>query len=196
MDNKVYQGEREMAADNMLQGQFQLDSIPPAPRGVPQNEVTFDIEANGILHVTARDKATGKEQKITITASTNLSKADVERMVREAEAHATEDRARRERIELKNQADALAYQAERTLQDLGDKVDTASRSQIESQISALREAITNEDDARMRSGMNVLQQALYALSQQAYSTGGDGQSGDGSARGRDEGVVEGEYTVD
>jgi molecular chaperone DnaK len=156
--------------------------------------VTFDIDANGIINVSARDKATGKEQKITITASTNLSKDDVQRMVNDAEAHAAEDKSRRERIELKNQADALAFQAERTLEELGDKVDADSKSNIESQVSALREAITSEDDARMRSGMESLQQALYALSQQAYSAGGQDDGSNG--RTQDEGVVEGEYTVD
>jgi molecular chaperone DnaK len=196
VDIKVYQGEREIAADNMLLGQFRLDGIPAAPRGVPQIEVTFDIDANGILHVTARDKATGKEQKITITASTNLSKQDVERMVNEAQSHATEDQARRERIELKNQADTMAYQAEKTIQDLGDKVDGVTKGQIESQINSLREAINSEDEARMRSGMESLQQALYTLSQQAYSDGSDGQTGGGDGRPQDEGVVEGEYTVE
>jgi molecular chaperone DnaK len=197
VDVKVYQGEREIAADNMLLGQFRLDGIPPAPRGVPQIEVTFDIDANGIINVSARDRATGKEQKITITASTNLAKGDVERMVRDAEQHAAEDRSRRERIELKNQADQLAFQAEKTLQDMGDKVDTVTRGQIEGQISSLREAINAEDEARMRSGMESLQQALYALGQQAYAAG-DGQDGgaNGNGRPQDEGVVEGEYTVD
>jgi molecular chaperone DnaK len=195
VDIKVFQGERELANDNMLLGQFRLDGIPAAPRGVPQVEVTFDIDANGIINVSARDKATGKEQKITITASTNLSKDDVQRMVNDAEAHAADDKTRRERIELKNQADALAFQAERTLEDLGDKVDATSKGQIESEISALREAITSEDDTRMRSGMESLQQALYALSQQAYSAGNSQENGP-NGRAQDEGVVEGEYTVD
>jgi len=196
VDIKVFQGERELANDNMLLGQFRLDGIPAAPRGVPQVEVTFDIDANGIINVSARDKATGKDNKITITASTNLSKDDVQRMVNDAEAHAADDKARRERIELKNQADALAFQAEQTLTELGDKVDAGSKSQIEGQISALREAITSEDDARIRSSMDALQQALYALSQQAYSAGDDGQDGGPDGRTQDEGVVEGEYTVD
>ncbi len=196
VDIKVYQGEREIAGDNMLLGQFRLDGIPAAPRGIPQIEVTFDIDANGIINVSARDKATGKEQKITITASTNLSKDDVTRMVNEAESHAAEDKARRERIELKNQADSMAFQAEKTLQDLGDKVDSVTKGQIEGQISSLREAINGDDEAGMRSGMESLQQALYALSQQAYGASGDGQT-DGAGSGTpDEGVVEGEYTVD
>ncbi len=193
VDIKVYQGERELAADNMLLGQFRLEGIPPAPRGVPQIEVTFDIDANGILNVSARDKATGKEQKITITASTNLNKQDIERMVREAELHAAEDHARRERIELKNNADNMAYQAERTLQDLGDQVPADSRSRIEELISSLRDAISRDDEAAMRSGMEELQQALLQVGQAAYAQGGGpAQPGDG----RDEGVVEGEYTVE
>jgi len=164
---------------------------------VPQVEVTFDIDANGIINVSARDKATNKEQKITITASTNLSKDDVQRMVNEAESHAADDKARREKIELKNQADALAFQAEKTLQDMGDKVDGATRSQIEGEITSLRDAVVREDEAAMRSGMESLQKALYTVGQNAYA-GGDGDGGapqDGNA-GHDEGVVEGEYTVE
>jgi molecular chaperone DnaK len=194
VDIKVYQGEREMAADNMLLGQFRLEGIPAAPRGVPQIEVTFDIDANGILNVSAKDKATGKEQKITITASTNLNKQDIERMVRDAEAHASEDKARRERIELKNQADNLAYQAEKTLQDLGEQVSADQKSKVEGLISSLREAISREDDSAMRSGMQELQQALMEIGQAAY-----GQNGNGAGPqqgGKDEGVVEGEYTVE
>jgi molecular chaperone DnaK len=179
----------------MLLGQFRLDGIPAAPRGVPQIEVTFDIDANGILNVSAKDKATGKEQKITITASTNLSKDDVERMVHDAEAHADADRTRRERIELKNQADTLAFQAEKTLEDLGDKVDSVMRGQVESQVSALRDAMNADDDARMQSGMQELQQTLYTISQNAYGGADDGQNGAAGSR-KDEGVVEGEYTVD
>lgn len=194
VDIKVFQGERDIAADNMLLGQFRLDGIPAAPRGVPQVEVTFDIDANGILNVSARDKATGKEQKITITASTNLSKDDVQRMVNEAEQHASDDHARRELIELKNQADTMAYQAEKTLEDLGEKVDASTRTTIEGQIASLREAINGDDKDGMRTGMEQLQQSLYALSQNAYGSGGEpeGESG----RPQDEGVVEGEYTVD
>ena len=196
VDIKVFQGERELATDNMLLGQFRLDGIPAAPRGVPQVEVTFDIDANGILNVSARDKATGKEQKITITASTNLSKDDVQRMVNEAETHASDDKARRERIELKNQADALAFQAEKTVEDLGEQVDAESKAQIEREVSALREAITSEDEAQMRSGMDTLQQTLYTLSQKAYSADGNDQANGKAGRTEDEGVVEGEYTVD
>ncbi len=198
VDIKVFQGEREMAADNMLLGQFRLDGIPAAPRGVPQVEVTFDIDANGILNVSARDKATNKEQKITITASTNLSKDDVQRMVNDASAHAAEDKNRRERIELKNQADALAFQAEKTLQDLGDKVDGDTRASIELQITALRDAVVQENDDAIKSGMQSLQQALYTVGQSAYGQPGDGAASAEKSQGGagDEGVVEGEYTVE
>jgi molecular chaperone DnaK len=195
VDIKVYQGEREMAADNMLLGQFRLEGIPPAPRGVPQIEVTFDLDANGILNVSAKDKATGKEQKITITASTNLSTQDIDRMVRDAETHAAEDKARRERIELKNQADNMAYQAEKTLQDLGEQVSADQKSQVEGLISSLRDAVSREDEAGMRSGMQDLQQALMQIGQAAYGQGANG-AGPQSGNGKDEGVVEGEYTVD
>ncbi len=191
VDIKVYQGEREMAADNMLLGQFRLEGIPPAPRGVPQIEVTFDIDANGILHVTAKDKATGKEQKITITASTNLSKADVERLVREAQQHAAEDRRRRELADARNQADTLIYQAEKALRDLGDQVPAADRARIESQIADLRTAMEGDDIARIRQGSEILQQMANALGQQAYArqAGASAPGGDG----RDD-VIEGEYT--
>ncbi len=194
VDIHILQGEREMAADNITLGRFRLEGIPPAPRGVPQIEVTFDIDANGILNVSARDKATGKEQRITITASTNLSKDEVERMVREAQLHAAEDKARRELVELKNQADSLAYQTEKSLNELGDKIDSIERSRIEGLIKDLREAIAKEDRNRIQQLSNELQQAMFKISQAAY---GDGAApGAGSSGGRkDDGVVEGEYTV-
>jgi molecular chaperone DnaK len=141
VDVHVLQGERPMASDNMSLGRFRLDGIPPAPRGIPQVEVTFDIDANGILNVTAKDKATGKEQKITITASTNLDKSDIERMVEEAAKNRTADQQRRELIETRNQADTLAYQAEKLLKDMGEKVSTEQRSNVEFKINDLREAI-------------------------------------------------------
>ncbi|GAC1534934.1 MAG: molecular chaperone DnaK [Herpetosiphon sp.] len=197
VDIKVYQGERDMAGDNMLLGQFRLDGIPSAPRGVPQVEVTFDIDANGILNVSARDKATNKEQKITITASTNLSKDDVQRMVNEAQSHADEDKSRRERIELKNQADALAFQAERSLQELGDKVDGATRATIEGEINGLRDAVVREDEEAIKSGMQSLQQALYTMGENAYKGDDAGTPPQGAnGKGHEEGVVEGEYTVE
>ncbi len=159
---------------------------------MPQIDVTFDIDANGILHVTAKDKATGKEQKITISASTNLSKQDVERLVRDAQQHAAEDHRRRELADARNQADTLVYQAEKALRELGDQLPDAERTRIESQVNDLRTAMQGEDLARIRQGSDTLQQMVNALGQQAYArqAGGPGvQSGNGSSD-----VVEGEFT--
>jgi molecular chaperone DnaK len=157
---RVFQGEREMAADNKLLGQFDLVGIPPAPRGVPQIEVTFDIDANGIVNVTARDKATGKEQQIRIQATGGLSEADIQRMVQEAEQHAEEDRRRRELVEARNQADAMIYTAERQLQEHGARVGDAERRPVEDAIAALREAVSGDDIARIRERTEALSQAL------------------------------------
>jgi molecular chaperone DnaK len=198
VDIHVLQGEREMAGDNMTLGRFRLEGIPPAPRGIPQIEVAFDIDANGILNVSAKDKATGKEQRITITASTNLNQNEVERMVNEAQAHAEEDKRRRSMVEMKNQADSLTYQSERTLNELGDKVDTIERERIEGLIKDLRDAIAQEDEERIQRLTTELQQEMYQVSQKAYGEGQpQGQPGQpGQSGGRDEGVVEGEYTVE
>ncbi|HET9588807.1 MAG TPA: molecular chaperone DnaK [Anaerolineales bacterium] len=171
VDIHVLQGERPMAADNMSLGRFRLDGIPPAPRGVPQVEVTFDIDANGILHVTAKDKATGKEQKVTITASTNLNKDDIDRMVQEARQHEGEDRKRRELIEAKNTADNLVYQTEKTLRDLGDKVSSADAQDIQSKVDNLKSAAQSEDINRIKQATEEVQQAFHALSQQLYAQG-------------------------
>jgi molecular chaperone DnaK len=195
VDVHVLQGERPMAVDNMSLGRFRLEGIPPAPRGVPQVEVTFDIDANGILNVTARDKATGKEQKVTITASTNLDKSEIERMVRAAREHESEDRRRRELVEVRNTADSLVYQTEKTLRELGDRLPEADRSNISDKIRDLREAMQGEDTAAIRRQSEDLQNAFHAISQQMYAQqaqpGGDGQ-GPGSTE--DEGdVVEGEF---
>ena len=195
VDIHILQGEREMAQDNMTLGKFRLEGIPPAPRGVPQVEVTFDIDANGILNVSAKDKATGKEQRITITASTNLNKDEIDRMVRDAESHAAEDKRRRELVELKNQSDSLAYQSEKTLGELGDKVDSVQKGRIEGLINDLREALKQEDEGRMRSLSEELQQAMYQVSQSAYGAQ-EQPTGAGKGDGKDEGVVEGEYTVE
>jgi molecular chaperone DnaK len=192
VDVKVYQGERPLAADNMLLGQFRLEGIPPAPRGVPQIEVTFDIDANGILNVAARDKATGKEQKITITASTNLSKQDVERLVKEAERHAQEDSRRREVVEARNQADALIYQVEKSLRELGERVPQADRSRIETQLNELRQALNGDDLGRIRQLTEALQQMMHTLGQQAYAAQSQ-SSGTPSQEGTQEGTVEGEF---
>ncbi|MEJ5241758.1 MAG: molecular chaperone DnaK [Anaerolineales bacterium] len=191
VDIHVLQGERPMAADNMSLGRFRLDGIPPAPRGVPQIEVTFDIDANGILHVTAKDKATGREQKVTITASTNLSKEEIERMVQEARKHEAEDRRRRELAEARNNADQLIYQTEKALRELGDKVPAGERSNIESRINELKQAMQGEDLARIRRASDDLQHAFHALSQQLYAQ--QQATGSTSGDGRTEGeVVEGE----
>src|SRR5262249_8381100 len=154
----VLQGERELARDNKSLGRFRLEGITPAPRGLPQIEVIFDIDANGILHVTARDKATGREQQVTITASSGLSKDEVERMVREAQQNAQEDRQRREEIETRNRADSLAYQAEKTLKDVGDKISSTLRAEMEDKIKAVHDALSNQDIARIRQAMNELEQ--------------------------------------
>ncbi len=189
VDIHVLQGERPMARDNMTLGRFRLEGIPPAPRGMPQIEVTFDIDANGILNVSAQDKATGREQKITITASTNLSKADVERMVQEAQRHADEDRRQRELIEARNQADSLVYTVEKTLRELGDRVPASDRARIENQVRAVKDAMQGNDAQRIRNAVETLQQASYALGQQLYQT----QQGQPGGDGRGEDVVEGEF---
>ncbi|MFO7090206.1 molecular chaperone DnaK, partial [Limnospira platensis] len=160
----VLQGEREMSNDNKSLGTFRLDGIPPAPRGVPQIEVTFDIDANGILNVTAKDKGTGKEQSISITGASTLPDTEVERMVKEAEKNAATDRERRERIDRKNQADTLAYQAEKQISELGDKVPAEDKSKIEAMIKDLRDAIAQENDDQIKTLTTDLQQALYTLS--------------------------------
>ena len=191
----VLQGERELARDNKSLGRFRLEGIAPAPRGVPQIEVTFDIDANGILNVTARDKATGREQKVTITASSGLSKEEVERMVREAEQHAQEDRQRREEIETRNRADSLAYQAERTLQDLGDRIPASLRSEVENQIRAVRDALAGNDLTRVRSAADDLERAMQRIGQEVYSQPGTtaGDETSGTASGGKPGTVEGDY---
>jgi molecular chaperone DnaK len=171
VDIHILQGERPLASDNMSLGRFRLDGIPPAPRGIPQIEVTFDIDANGILHVTAKDKATGKEQKVTVTASTNLNKADIDRMVNEARQNEAADKKRREVIDAKNTADSLAYQTEKALRDLGDKVPANERGDIESKINDLKSAAQTEDVDRIRKASEAVQQAFHALSQQLYAQG-------------------------
>jgi len=202
VDIHILQGERPMAGDNMTLGHFRLEGIPPAPRGLPQVEVTFDIDANGILNVGARDKATGKEQKVTITASTNLNKGDVERMVGEAKKNEAADRRQRELVEARNNADTLAYTAEKALRDLGERVPGNDRQNIEKKIAALREALKGDDVARIKQLSDEVQQASYALGQMAGQqagpqTGGSNGprgNGNGNGNGNDEGeVVEGEF---
>ena len=164
----VLQGERDFANDNKTLGRFILDGIPPAPRGIPQIEVTFDIDANGILDVKAKDRATGKEQQVRITASSMLSKDDVDKMVRDAESHADEDKKRREEVEVRNQAEQLTYQAERTLKDLGDKVSAEDRAAVEGQVETLREALKGSDVEPIQSGMTALVETLSRVSTAAY----------------------------
>ncbi len=169
VDIHVLQGEREMARDNRTLGNFRLEGIPPAPRGIPQVEVTFDIDANGILNVHAKDRATGKEQRITISGSTSLAKDEIDRMVKDAEAHATEDKGRREEVEVRNQADGLAYQVERQLKDLGNKVPAHEKSRCEQIINDIRQAIKdNADVSKLKGLTSDLQQAAHALSTAAY----------------------------
>jgi molecular chaperone DnaK len=195
VDIHVLQGERSMAADNMSLGRFRLDGIPPAPRGIPQVEVTFDIDANGILHVTAKDKASGKEQKVTITASTNLNKSDIERMVQEARSHESDDKKRRELIDARNTADSLIYQTEKALRDLGDKVPSAERGEIETKINDLKTAAQGDDLGRIQQASDAVQQAFHALSQQLYAQGQpqpEAPGGPSTPPSGDDDVIEGE----
>ena len=202
VDILVLQGERPMAADNMKLGTFRLDGLPPAPRGAPQIEVTFDLDANGILNATAKDKATGREQKIVITASTNLNKADVERMVQEAQRSASEDNRRRETIQARNEADQALYQAEKSLRDLGEKVSAPDRSKIEAQMNTLKAAMPDQDAGRIHAQIAELQQAMMVLGQAMYGSGapaagpgGAGRpTGNGHGEPRGEEVVEGEFS--
>jgi molecular chaperone DnaK len=168
----VLQGEREMSSDNKSLGTFRLDGIPPAPRGMPQIEVTFDIDANGILNVTAKDKGSGKEQSISITGASTLSDDEVQRMVHDAESHAGEDKERREKIEVKNQADSLVYQSKKTLTDLGEKVPATDKDKIEGLIKDLEEAIASDNADRMKSLTTELQQAVYAVTTNLYQQAG------------------------
>jgi molecular chaperone DnaK len=193
----VLQGERPLASENKTIGRFILDGILPAPRGVPQIEVTFDIDANGILNVSARDKGTGREQKITITASSGLNKEEIERMVKDAEAHADEDRRRREEIEEKNHADNLAYQAEKILRDAGEKIPSEIKLEIETQVAAVRAAVQGGDMAQVRSAAQALQQALEKAGSAVYGQPGGGPqpgpNGTPGQGGAEAGTVEGEY---
>ncbi|MEO0488274.1 MAG: molecular chaperone DnaK [Cyanobacteria bacterium P01_A01_bin.123] len=181
----VLQGEREMSNDNKSLGTFRLDGIPPAPRGVPQIEVIFDIDANGILNVTAKDKGTGKEQSISITGASTLSDTEVERMVKDAESNAEVDKARRENIDLKNQADSLCYQAEKQMGEIGDKVSDDEKSKVESQVKDLREALNSEDFEKIKSLTTELQQTLYTISSNIYQQAGGEPGAEGAAPGAD-----------
>jgi len=197
----VLQGEREMATYNKSLGKFQLTGIPPAPRGIPQIEVGFDIDANGIVNVTAKDLGTGKEQKIEIKAGSGLSDEEIKRMVADAETHADEDRRARELAEARNNAENAAYQAERQLKELGDQVDSSSKEEIEAAIKAVRESLTSEDAAEINAKAEALQtsfhkvsQAMYERAQQQAASATDGASsnGGGEAAAEEEDVVDAE----
>jgi molecular chaperone DnaK len=209
----VLQGEREFAKDNRLLGRFDLSDIPPAPRGVPQIEVTFNIDVNGILNVQAKDKGTGKENKIVIQGSTGLSKDEIEKMKREAESHAAEDKKRRETIDLKNQADNLVYQTEKALREYGEKVSPETRGQIESALNNLKEAKNSDDADRIKKTTEALNSVSHKLAEEMYkgagatadAAGAEGGAPPGSDRAtggggpgekkKDEDVIDAEYEV-
>jgi molecular chaperone DnaK len=201
----VLQGERPMAAQNRTLGKFHLTGLPPAPRGVPQIEVTFDIDANGILNVTAKDNATGKDQKITITSSSGLSKEEVERMAKDADAHAAEDKAQRESIDSKNQLDSMIYQIEKMLKESGDKISGSERGDVENALADAKKAVESNDKAQMEKARETLTAASHKLAEQMYKAAqantppaggapgaGPAPGGDGHAK-KDEGVIDAEY---
>ena len=204
VDVHVLQGEREMASHNKTLGRFELGGIPPAPRGVPQIEVAFDIDANGIVHVSAKDLGTGKEQKVTITASSGLSKEDIEKMVKDAELHAAEDKAEKEKIEVRNQADSLIYQAEKAIKDLGEKADAAKVAEVNAAVETLKTSKQGTDVAKIKADTEALQKPLYELSAAAYAANGaagegcdaEGCGPEGCASGaKQDNVVDADYTV-
>jgi molecular chaperone DnaK len=191
----VLQGERPLARDNRTLGRFQLVGIPPAPRGIPQIEVTFDIDANGMVNVSAKDLGTGKEQKITITASSGLSKDEVERMMKDAESHAEEDKKRREEIETRNRADQAVYAAEKMMQEMGDKLPSSDKAAVESAVEGLKSAISGGDTAAMTRAMEQLTQAQHKAAEALYkntgATGSPGSEGSESAAGASSGGSQG-----
>jgi molecular chaperone DnaK len=203
VDIHVLQGERELARDNRTLGQFKLEGIAPGARGTPQIEVTFDIDANGILNVTAKDLASGKEQKITISGSTSLDKGEIDRMIRDAEQHAVEDRQRRELVEARNAADSLAYSVERAISDMGERVPEHERARAESLINDIRAAVKDEATPidRLRQLTSDLQQVSHSLASAAYgaqasaaSAGAGAGGGSGSGARADDDVIDAEYT--
>jgi molecular chaperone DnaK len=205
----VLQGERPLAAQNRTLGKFHLTGLPPSPRGLPQIEVTFDIDANGILNVTAKDNATGKDQKITITSSSGLSKEEVERMAKEADAHSAEDKARREEIDAKNQLDSMVYNIEKMLKEHGDKISGSERGDVENALADAKKAIESGNKAQMDSARERLTTASHKLAEQMYKAtqatpgaapgaGPDGghegaASTNGGGSKKDEGVIDAEY---
>jgi molecular chaperone DnaK len=189
----VLQGERERAQDNKSLGRFDLSDIPSAPRGMPQIEVTFDIDANGILHVSAKDKATGKEQKIVIKASSGLSDEEIQRMVSEAEAHADEDAKFRELVNVRNQADAMLHATEKSLAELGEKVEASERGRIESAVADLKDALKGEDKGKIEAKTSALAEASASLAQKTYEQSQPGADGASAGSGGDDGVVDAEF---
>jgi len=200
---KVLQGERPLSRDNKNLGTFHLDGIPPAPRGTPQIEVTFDTDANGILHVSAKDLGTGKEQKISITGSSGLAKEEVEKMQRDAELHAEEDKKAKEAIEIRNNADNLAYQCEKQLTELGEKIPSEKKAEIETKIAAVREALKGSDTEAIKSAYDALQAGFQAVSEDLYkqagANAGANQESDsgatGGAKKADPDVVDADFEV-
>jgi molecular chaperone DnaK len=201
---RVFQGERELAADNRLLGEFNLEDIPPAPRGMPQIEVTFDIDANGILHVSAKDLGTGKEKKIRIESSSGLSSAEVDKMRRDAEQHADEDKRKRELIDVRNQADQMIWQMEKLLKDNAGKISDADKAPIQSAIEKVKQAASKDDPNAIRQAIGELEQASHAMAQHLYSKGQgqgpggaagpqDGPSADGNEKKDD--VIDAEFEV-
>ena len=197
VDIHVLQGERPMAADNVTLGRFQLTGIPPAPRGIPQIEVTFDIDRNGIVNVTAKDRGTGREQKITVTSSTGLTKSDIDKLVKEAEEHAEEDKAKREAIELRNQADNSLWAVDRTIKELGDKVTDEQRAEVEAAKEELRAAVEKDDLEAIKTKMKALDEVLHRISEKLYQEAqAAGPQGTGAAepQGGDEDIVDADFT--
>ena len=195
VDINVLQGEREMARDNKSIGNFRLDGIAPAPRGIPQIEVTFDIDANGIVNVSAKDKGTGKEQHISITASTNMSKEDIDKAVKEAEAFAAEDKKRREEADIRNEADSMVYQIKKSMTDFGDKVSAEDKEKVEPKITALEEALKGTDTEAIKKAKEELQTAFYEVAQKIYQASApEGDAQDASGGSDDDGAVDVEYT--
>lgn len=201
VDIHVLQGERQMAADNITLGRFQLTGIPPAPRGVPQIEVTFDIDANGIVHVSAKDLGTGKEQKITITASTNLSEEEIQRKVKEAEQYAEQDRKKKEAIEIRNKADNMVYETEKALKEVGDKISPQDKKKVEEELAKLKKALEGDDVEEIKKANEALTSAFHVLAQKMYEQAAAQQSGaqgteqPGAGGSKDENVVDADYEV-
>jgi len=205
----VLQGEREFAKDNRSLGTFILDGILPSPRGIPQIEVTFDIDANGIVNVSARDKGTSREQKITIVPSSGLSKDQIEKMVRDAETHAADDKRRKEEVEERNLADSAAYRSEKSMNEIGDKITSEQKGELESKIADVRAALATDDVARIKAAREALDQAFYKVSEGIYRQAGaesgagasgagfgadQGQQGPSDQGGPQDDTIEGEYT--